>query len=100
MVRRRAGAARRSYRGETGRTHGGKIMTPVSALLIFVALILFVLAQLFLKHAMEDDLRSARFKKKFAIGLSTMTVSFFINLGLLHDFALRYLYPYLSLRLF
>lgn len=38
-------------------------MTPVSALLIFVALILYILGQLFLKHAMEDDLGSARFKK-------------------------------------
>ena len=47
-------------------------MTPVSALLIFVALILYILGQLFLKHAMEDDLGSARFKKNFAVGLSTM----------------------------
>lgn len=72
-------------------------MTPISALLIFVALILFVLAQLFLKHAMESDFRSVRFKKNFAIGLSTMTVSFFITLGLLQDFDLSYLYPFQGL---
>ena len=72
-------------------------MTPFSALLIFVALILFVLAQLFLKHAMEDDLGSARFKKNFAVGLSTMTVSFFITLGLLQHFELSYLYPFQGL---
>ena len=72
-------------------------MTPFSALLIFVVLVLFVFAQLFLKHAMEDDLRSARFKKKFAIGLSTMTASFFITLGLLQHFDLSYLYPFQGL---
>jgi drug/metabolite transporter (DMT)-like permease len=72
-------------------------VTLFSALLIFVALILFVLAQLFLKHAMEDDLRSARFKKNFAVGLSTMTVSFFITLGLLQHFELSYLYPFQGL---
>ena len=72
-------------------------MTPISALLIFVALILFVLAQLFLKHAMESDLRSARFKRNFAVGLSTMTVSFFITLGLLQHFELSYLYPFQGL---
>lgn len=72
-------------------------MTPVSALLIFVALILYILGQLFLKHAMEDDLGGARFKKNFAVGLSTMTVSFFITLGLLQHFELSYLYPFQGL---
>ena len=72
-------------------------MTPVSGLLIFVALILYILGQLFLKHAMEDDLGSARFKKNFTIGLSTMTVSFFITLGLLQHFELSYLYPFQGL---
>jgi hypothetical protein len=36
-------------------------VTLISALLIFVALILYILGQLFLKHAMESDLRSGRF---------------------------------------
>lgn len=72
-------------------------MTPISALLIFVALILFILGQLFLKHAMEDDFRSSRFKKNFAVGLSAMTVSFFITLGLLQRFDLSYLYPFQGL---
>ena len=72
-------------------------MTLFSALLIFVALILFVGAQLFLKHAMESDFRSARFIKCFAIGLSTMTASFFITLGLLQHFDLSYLYPFQGL---
>ena len=72
-------------------------MTPVSALLIFVALILYILGQLFLKHAMESDFRSARFAKFFATGLATMTFSFFITLGLLQRFDLSYLYPFQGL---
>ncbi|PYK69113.1 MAG: hypothetical protein DME45_03740 [Verrucomicrobia bacterium] len=72
-------------------------MTPFSALLIFVALVLFVVAQLFLKHAMESDLRSPRFIRFFGAGLATMTASFFITLGLLRDFDLSYLYPFQGL---
>ena len=55
-------------------------MTLISALLIFVALILYILGQLFLKHAMESDLRSARFAKFFGAGLATMTFSFLLRL--------------------
>ena len=72
-------------------------MTPFSALLIFVALVLFVVAQLFLKHAMESDLRSPHFIRFFGAGLATMTASFFITLGLLRDFDLSYLYPFQGL---
>jgi len=72
-------------------------VTPVSALLIFVALILYILGQLFLKHAMESNFRSARFSKFFATGLATMTFSFFITLGLLQRFDLSYLYPFQGL---
>ena len=72
-------------------------MTLVSALLIFVALILYILGQLFLKHAMESDLRSDRFAKFFGAGLVTMTFSFFITLGLLQRFDLSYLYPFQGL---
>jgi len=72
-------------------------MTPFSALLIFVALVLFVVAQLFLKHAMESDLRNPRFTRFFGAGLATMTASFFITLGLLQDFDLSYLYPFQGL---
>lgn len=72
-------------------------MTLISALLIFVALILYILGQLFLKHAMESDLRSRRFTKFFAAGLVAMTLSFFITLGLLQHFDLSYLYPFQGL---
>jgi drug/metabolite transporter (DMT)-like permease len=97
LVRDRTRPARCSHRGQAGGTNGGKLVTPVSALLIFIALILYILGQLFLKHAMESDLRSARFKKNFAVGLSAMTVSFFITLGLLQHFDLSYLYPFQGL---
>ena len=72
-------------------------MTPISALLIFAALILFVVAQLFLKHAMENVLGSTRFMKFFAVGLGAMTASFFITLGLFQHFDLSYLYPFQGL---
>ena len=72
-------------------------MTLVSALLIFVALILYILGQLFLKHAMESDLRSRRFTRFFVAGLVAMTISFFISLGLLQHFDLSYLYPFQGL---
>lgn len=72
-------------------------MTPISALLIFIALTLYIVGQLFLKHAMESDLRTARFAKFFAAGLTAMTFSFFITLGLLQRFDLSYLYPFQGL---
>jgi drug/metabolite transporter (DMT)-like permease len=72
-------------------------MTPISALLIFVALILFIVGQLLLKHAMENGVGSARFAKFFGSGLAAMTVSFFITLGLLQHFDLSYLYPFQGL---
>ena len=72
-------------------------MTPISALLIFIALVLYILGQLFLKHAMGSDLRSTRFAKFFGAGLATMTFSFFITLGLLQRFDLSYLYPFQGL---
>jgi drug/metabolite transporter (DMT)-like permease len=72
-------------------------VTLVSALLIFIALILYILGQLFLKHAMESDLGRERFAKFFGAGLATMTLSFFITLGLLQRFDLSYLYPFQGL---
>ena len=69
-------------------------MTLISALLIFVALVLFVAGQLLLKHAMESKLYRGRFTRFFTTGLLAMTVSFFITLGLLQQFDLSYLYPF------
>ena len=72
-------------------------MTVTSAVLIFFALVLFVAGQLLLKHAMESTLYSTRFTKFFATGLTAMTISFFITLGLLQQFDLSYLYPFQGL---
>ncbi len=72
-------------------------MTVTSALLIFFALVLFVAGQLLLKHAMESTFYNARFTKFFATGLTAMTISFFITLGLLQRFDLSYLYPFQGL---
>lgn len=72
-------------------------MTMISAFLIFLALVLFIAGQLLLKHAMESELYSARFMKFFITGLSAMTSSFFITLGLLQRYDLSYLYPFQGL---
>ena len=72
-------------------------MTLTSAFLIFLALVLFVAGQLLLKHTMESQLYTARFMKFFAAGLTAMTMSFFITLGLLQHFDLSYLYPFQGL---
>jgi drug/metabolite transporter (DMT)-like permease len=72
-------------------------VTMISALLIFLALVLFIAGQLLLKHTMESELYSARFMKFFATGLIAMTFSFFITLGLLQRFDLSYLYPFQGL---
>jgi len=72
-------------------------VTVTSAVLIFFALVLFVAGQLLLKHAMESTLYSTRFTKFFATGLTAMTISFFITLGLLQQFDLSYLYPFQGL---
>ncbi|MGI9113531.1 MAG: EamA family transporter [Chthoniobacterales bacterium] len=69
-------------------------MTPISALLISLTLLAFVAGQLLLKHAMEHELRSARFAKFFSSGIVAMTFSFFVTLGLLRQFDLSYLYPF------
>lgn len=74
-------------------------MSSLAALLIFSSLVLFVVGQLLLKRAM--DLSSAwktrRFGVFFSAGIASMTVSFFITLGLLQRFELSYLYPFQGL---
>jgi drug/metabolite transporter (DMT)-like permease len=72
-------------------------VTALSALLILLTLVSFVAGQLLLKHAMQQQFRSARFLKFFAGGLVAMTFSFFVTLGLLRHFDLSYLYPFQGL---
>jgi uncharacterized membrane protein len=68
--------------------------------LIFGALITFVAGQLWFKRAMEMS-QSAGFGRSFAKffvpGIISMTVSFFLTLGLLQHFDLSWLYPFQGL---
>jgi len=75
-------------------------MTPVSAFLIFASLATFVAGQLLLKRGMEGSaagIRHPRFLIAFGGGITSMTVSFFLTLGLLRHFELSYLYPFQGL---
>jgi drug/metabolite transporter (DMT)-like permease len=69
-------------------------------ILIFCALIMFVAGQLFFKRAMEIS-RTSRFGRDFARffvpGIISMTVSFFLTLGLLQKLDLSYVYPFQGL---
>jgi drug/metabolite transporter (DMT)-like permease len=76
-------------------------MTWWSFFLILVSLIAFVAGQLLMKHAMEssgsEGFRDARVIINLVSGISCMTVSFFLTLGLLGHFDLSYLYPFQGL---
>ncbi len=73
-------------------------MTTISLLLILIALITFVIAQLLLKHAMESTVERGFGQRTFRINISLgtffMAISFFLTLGLLQKFDLSYLYPF------
>jgi uncharacterized membrane protein len=76
-------------------------MTLWSLVLILVWLVTFVAGQLFFKRAMELS-SAAAFRNRKVIfilgaGLLSMTISFFLNLGLLQRFDLSYLYPFQGL---
>src|SRR6266568_6825328 len=72
-----------------------------SVVLILLWLISFVAGQLFFKRAMEllsaAGFRNRRTVSVLATGIFSMTVSFFLNLGLLQRFDLSYLYPFQGL---
>lgn len=68
--------------------------------LIFSALITFVAGQLFFKRAMETAQQAGygkKFARAFVPGIISMTVSFFITLGLLQRFDLSFVYPFQGL---
>ena len=68
--------------------------------LIFVSLTTFVAGQLLFKHAMERSHSHAfgrKFAKWLAAGVASMTISFFLTLGLLQHLDLSYLYPFQGL---
>jgi uncharacterized membrane protein len=72
-----------------------------SLVLIVVWLITFVAGQLFFKRAMELSSATGFKNRKnifiLAAGMFSMTISFFLNLGLLQRFDLSYLYPFQGL---
>ena len=73
-------------------------MIPVAVAIILIWLATFVAGQLFFKRAMELS-RTVGFKNRrtisvLGIGILVMTISFFLNLGLLQHFDLSYLYPF------
>jgi len=76
-------------------------MTWWSLILILVWLGTFVAGQLFFKRSMESS-GAAGFRNRQTIsllsaGILLMTISFFLNLGLLQRFDLSYLYPFQGL---
>ena len=69
-------------------------------LLILTALITFVTGQLLFKRAMDNSRRDGfgrQFLKFFIPGIASMTVSFFLTLGLLQRFDLSFVYPFQGL---
>jgi uncharacterized membrane protein len=69
--------------------------------LIPIALIAFVIGQVFLKHAMESSavkgFRDAKVISFLGYGVLSMTVHFFLMLGLLAHLDLSYVYPFQGL---
>ncbi len=68
--------------------------------LIFAALITFVVGQLLFKRAMEMSHKfgfGKQFAKWFVPGIASMTISFFLTLGLLQHLDLSYVYPFQGL---
>jgi drug/metabolite transporter (DMT)-like permease len=67
--------------------------------LILCSLVTFVTGQLLFKHAMETSHRGFdhHFAKFFVPAIASMTVSFFLTLGLLQRFDLSYVYPFQGL---
>lgn len=76
-------------------------MTWLSLSLILTSLITFVAGQLLLKKGMEltthGNLGRHRFVSFLGGGILSMTISFFLTLGLLQRFDLSYLYPFQGL---
>jgi drug/metabolite transporter (DMT)-like permease len=69
--------------------------------LIPIALIAFVAGQLFLRHAMESSVvqgfRDAQVISFLSCGIFSMTIHFFVTLGLLGHLDLSYVYPFQGL---
>ena len=67
--------------------------------LVLFAMLAFVSGQVLFKHAMQTSHRGfdRRFAKFFVPGVASMTISFFITMGLLQRFDLSWVYPFQGL---
>jgi uncharacterized membrane protein len=101
LVRHRACDRRLDADRQTSRAIGRKAMNWIVFVLIPVALIAFVTGQLFLKRAMESSrekgFRDARVISFLVSGILSMSVNFFLTLGLLAHLDLSFVYPFQGL---
>jgi len=76
-------------------------MTWLSAILIAISLMTFVVGQLLLKRGMDLTSKTPGHRSHYLAfltgGIVAMTISFFLTLGLLQRFDLSYLYPFQGL---
>ena len=77
-------------------------MTPISLVIVLIALLAAVAGQVFLKKAMESSHGAAGFRSRavaipFVAGIALMTAQFFLNLGLLQRYDLSFIYPFQGL---
>jgi drug/metabolite transporter (DMT)-like permease len=75
-------------------------MNGLKFVLILISLLTFVAGQLLFKRAMDRSHTHAfgrKFAKWLVAGIASMTISFFLTLGLLQHLDLSYLYPFQGL---
>jgi len=67
--------------------------------LVLCAMLAFVSGQLLFKHSMQTSHHGfdRQFAKFFVPGVASMTISFFITMGLLQRFDLSWVYPFQGL---
>jgi uncharacterized membrane protein len=68
-------------------------------ILVLCAMVAFVTGQLLFKHAMQTSHRGFNrdFAKFLVPGIASMTISFFLTMGLLQRFDLSWVYPFQGL---
>jgi uncharacterized membrane protein len=74
-------------------------MKVLPIILVLFAMVAFVCGQLLFKHAMQTSHRGfdRQFAKFLVPGVASMTISFFITMGLLQRFDLSWVYPFQGL---
>src|ERR1700751_400228 len=101
MARDRPARHRPSNRGQAFRANRREAAMKLFAFpLLVIAMLSFVAGQFFFKDAMDHSHRSgfgADFYRFFIPGIASMTVSFFLPLGLLQHFDLSFVYPFQGL---